>query len=135
MENVGGITSTTVAHWRIMSQPATLDDFFLTNDLTETLKNIHNNKNNKNNNYKRGVSRVTLGVVLNSDKKPPPSNATLFRMLFEAINEKTSKPFKSSQKLKQPSLPQFSDQNQNQNQGQNQNQHRLPSAHRRKYSC
>jgi len=138
MENVGGgVASTaTVAHWRIMSQPSTLDDFFLANDLTETLKNISSN-NNDYSSCEKPVSRVTLGLVLDSDKKPPPSNATLFRTLLEVINVKSARTFKSSQKLKQSPRPRFpkENQHQNQNQSHSQNEPRLSSVHRRKYSC
>lgn len=124
MESDGGSVTAAAAitPWRLISQPSTLREFFLTNDLGDTLKTI--NHNNHNPSHQRPKSRLTLGAVLNSDQKPPrTSKSAFFRTLLEAIKaealkhrpKKSWKPFKSRDKLKRPKLPHFSYQNQNQN--------------------
>lgn len=134
----GGVAAVApVTPARLISQHSTLRESFLASDIAESHGNINNNNNNINNvvtGYPRPISSLTLGAVLNSDKKSPPPNNVVVRTLLEIIrndetiqggsspnslNKKSWKSFKERLKIKRGSLNHSLNSNLNQNHNPN----------------
>jgi len=90
MESEGGGV---VTPRRLTSQHSTLRETFLASDLAESINNasiINDNSNSSGLVNPRPVSNLTLGAVLNSTRKSPPSNNVVVRTLLEIIrNDET----------------------------------------------
>lgn len=137
MDSDGGGVATAVTPRRLSSQHSTLRDTFIATDLADGLNHAFTNNGAVVNNTTNPRSNLTLGAVLNRDKKPPQTASVVARTLLEIIrndetlsprsargnpnNKKTWKSFKERLKLKRNSIP-------NQNQNQNPNSQRWASS-------
>uniref|UniRef100_A0A803KPZ4 Uncharacterized protein n=1 Tax=Chenopodium quinoa TaxID=63459 RepID=A0A803KPZ4_CHEQI len=128
MDSDGGGVATAVTSGRLTSHHSTLRDTFIAADLSDAINRefSHNSSIVNSTTSPRRVSNVTLGAVLNSDRKSPPPANIVVRTLLEVIHndetltprsaggspngKKTWKSFKDRLKLKR-----------NQNFSQNQN--------------
>ncbi|XP_057549257.1 uncharacterized protein LOC130827536 [Amaranthus tricolor] len=126
MDSDGSGIATAVASRRLISQHSSLRDSLIAADVSDAINNefINNSVTRTNTISPRRVSNITLGAVLNSDKKSQNPGNVVVRTLIEIIsnnetispkgtsnNKTTWKSFKERLKLKR---------NQNQSQ-QNQN--------------
>ncbi|KAL9235654.1 hypothetical protein vseg_010396 [Gypsophila vaccaria] len=75
---------------RLSSQHSTLRDSFIASDIAEGLNRASTVNNNNSLRSQQPVSNVTLGAVLNEDKKSPPSSNVVVRTLLEVIRNDES---------------------------------------------
>lgn len=95
MESDGGGVATAVTTRRLNSQHSTLRDTFIAADLADAVHREYTNNTSVVNNTSSTtrLPNVTLGAVLNSDKKSPPPPNVVVRTLLEVIrNDETLTP-------------------------------------------
>ncbi|KAK9733920.1 hypothetical protein RND81_04G101000 [Saponaria officinalis] len=75
---------------RLSSQHSTLRDSFIASDIADGLNTASTANHSNNSTSARLVSNLTLGAVLNEDKKSPPPNNVVVRTLLDVIrNDET----------------------------------------------
>ncbi|XP_021763474.1 uncharacterized protein LOC110728136 [Chenopodium quinoa] len=95
MDSDGGGVATAVTSRRLTSHHSTLRDTFIAADLSDAINRefSQNSAIVNSNTSPRRVSNVTLGAVLNSDRKSPPPANIVVRTLLEVIrNDETLTP-------------------------------------------